>query len=85
MNRHNYVIARRNIRLDVKNHIKMQVNNPELTLLKIYGSPIFMPLAIDSEAYQNSNLLDFIEKGFYFDYDSYDSYEVKKLYPQFGA
>lgn len=63
----------------------MESPNNELVLLKIFGTPLFMPVCIDSDAYQSTHLLDVIEKGFYFDYDSYDGFEVKKLYPQFGA
>ena len=85
LNRNNYVIARRNIRLDVKNHIQLQADYKETELLKIYGCPLFMPICVDREAYKSQYILDEIEKGMFFDYESFDGYEVMKLYPHFGA
>ena len=40
------------------------------------GSPFFVSSASEYEIYERTDLLDYIENGFYDDFDPFDYYEI---------
>lgn len=80
-----FITNRKDIRKNMmqgKNIYSPQLGNYDC--LQIVGGPLLTPTPFDFKYYQDINILDQIEDGFYDDFDPYDLYDVYQNFPHMG-